>query len=90
MKTILRTLIICLLVVCGSCGKIADKEVTITYVGGNKPVRLGDYYWSNNGDSVTAVDSKTEIAGIIYKSENPSDFHTVVDFIKNSSPGSAR
>src|ERR1700722_18411394 len=80
MKPLLNFVLICLLMLCASCGKLADKEVTISYVGGKKPVRLGDYYWSTGPDVATAVDSKMDIVGVISKADNSKDYYIVQDF----------
>lgn len=92
MKALLKFLAFCLLVLCVSCGKIEDKQVTISYGPAKKPVRLGDYYWTQvlDGDTIAALDSKMVPVGTISKQENPRDYQTVVGFIKSSSRGSAQ
>ena len=86
MKLSLRRLAIalCLAVLCVSCGKIEDTQVTISYGPAKKAVRLGDYFWiqQNDGKTVIATNSKMEPVGLITKEENPSDYQTVVNFLK--------
>ena len=86
MKTFLRLIPLCLLVLIVSCGNIEDKQVTISYGEAKKAVRLGDYYWiqPTDGKMVIAADSKTDPIGVINSDDNPSDYQTVLKFLKKS------
>jgi hypothetical protein len=66
MKTFLRLIPLCLLVLFVSCGNIEDKQVTISYGEAKKAVRLGDYYWirPTDGKMLIAADSKMASSGM--------------------------
>ena len=86
MKTLLKLLPVCLVALCVSCGNIEDRQVTISFGEAKKAVRLGDYYWMKptDGNTVIAADSKMNPIGIINSADNPSDYQTVLSFLKKS------
>jgi hypothetical protein len=85
-KTFLRLIPLCFLVLFVSCGNIEDKQVTISFGEAKKAVRLGDYYWvkPTDGNTVIAADSNMNPVGIINSADNPSDYQTVLSFLKKS------